>query len=74
MHSSGIPALPSFIGEKPTLSLVADHVEHIAHIAGRSRVAVGTDFDGFLETPIEGMEDVTKYRNLVSVYAPVFPH
>lgn len=62
---SGVTAVPFFVGQDATLSGVADHADHIARIAGKSRVAIGTDFDGFLEPPIKGIEDVAHYRNLV---------
>ncbi|KAG0186038.1 dipeptidase 1 (renal) [Apophysomyces sp. BC1034] len=42
---------------------VADHVEHIAKIAGRHRVGLGADYDGVNTTP-RGLEDVSKYPNL----------
>lgn len=67
LYLSGIPFLPSFVSsEMPTLDLIADHVEHIAKTAGKTRVGIGSDFDGFGEKPIEGMEDVSHYRALVS--------
>ncbi|PWN32741.1 uncharacterized protein FA14DRAFT_125739 [Meira miltonrushii] len=68
----GIPALPSFVAiepERQTVQTVADHVEHIAKVAGKSRVAIGSDFDGFLQEPISGLEDVSKYSNLLSELA-----
>lgn len=68
----GIPALPSFVAlepERQTVQTVADHVEHIAKLAGKSRVAIGSDFDGFLQKPIEGLEDVSKYANLLTELA-----
>jgi len=40
------------------LSLLADHVEHVARVAGVEHVALGSDFDGVAALP-EGMEDVT---------------
>lgn len=65
----GVPVLPAFIGQEPTLHQVADHVEHIARIAGKSRVAIGTDFDGFLEPPIKQIEDVSMYTHLLAELA-----
>ncbi|KAL0088095.1 renal dipeptidase family [Phycomyces blakesleeanus] len=46
-----------------TLNDVADHIEHIARVAGRHRVGLGADFDGIERTP-EGLEDVSKYPDL----------
>lgn len=63
---SGVPFLPGFIAEHPTVDSIADHVEHISKIAGKTRVGIGSDFDGFLLPPIPGMEDVSQYHSLVS--------
>ncbi|KAI9030834.1 renal dipeptidase family [Phycomyces nitens] len=46
-----------------TLKDVADHIEHIAQVAGRHRVGLGADYDGIERTP-EGLEDVSKYPAL----------
>ena len=43
----------------------ADHIEHIAQVAGKESVGLGSDFDGIMSTP-EGLEDVSKYPYLVS--------
>jgi len=48
---------------KATLSVVADHVEHIAKVAGRRHVGIGSDYDGIEIVP-EGLEDVAAYPNL----------
>jgi membrane dipeptidase len=69
-----------------TVQKVADHVEHLASIAGRnqwvflimicefnlmqSSVGIGSDFDGIPETPV-GLEDVSKYPALVSNFFPL---
>ncbi|TBU50803.1 membrane dipeptidase-domain-containing protein [Dichomitus squalens] len=44
---------------------VADHVDHIAKVAGKEHVGLGSDFDGIGEVPI-GLEDVSKYPALVA--------
>jgi membrane dipeptidase len=38
---------------------VADHIEHIARVAGRDHVGIGGDFDGvnFLPVDVDGVED-----------------
>jgi membrane dipeptidase len=58
---------PHFIGEPPnvTVAHVADHIEYIARIVGRERVGIASDYDGMYMT-VEGLEDATKYPNLVS--------
>lgn len=46
-----------------TASDVADHVEHIARVAGRAHVGLGADYDGVTYLP-EGMEGVDGYTPL----------
>ncbi|ESK91003.1 microsomal dipeptidase [Moniliophthora roreri MCA 2997] len=44
---------------------VANHVEHIARVAGVKHVGLGSDFDGIGSTPV-GLEDVSKYPALIA--------
>ncbi|KAG6861682.1 hypothetical protein C0995_013251 [Termitomyces sp. Mi166 len=44
---------------------VADHVEHIAKVAGKEHVGLGSDYDGIGDVP-EGLEDVSKYPALIA--------
>jgi membrane dipeptidase len=46
-----------------TLSQVADHVEHVAEVAGIDHVGIGGDFDGTPDLPV-GLEDVSRYPAL----------
>jgi microsomal dipeptidase-like Zn-dependent dipeptidase len=46
------------------VSRVADHIEYIADIVGRKHVGIASDFDGMYSS-VEGLEDATKYPNLV---------
>ena len=48
---------------KTPFSLLVDHVEHVARVAGVRHVALGSDFDGVAALP-EGMEDVTRLPRL----------
>jgi membrane dipeptidase len=48
---------------KATVSQVADHVEHIAKVAGYDHVGIGGDLDGIPDTP-EGLTGVQDYPNL----------
>jgi membrane dipeptidase len=48
---------------RPSLADVADHVEHVARVAGVEHVGIGGDFDGSLVWPV-GLEDVADYPNL----------
>jgi membrane dipeptidase len=45
------------------LASLADHVEHVARVAGPDHVGLGSDFDGVPWLP-EGMEDVSCLPNL----------
>ena len=45
------------------LALLADHVEHVARVAGVDHVGLGSDFDGVLFLP-EGMTSVADLPNL----------
>ncbi|HSM38888.1 MAG TPA: dipeptidase [Candidatus Limnocylindrales bacterium] len=47
----------------PTIDQVADHVEHVARVAGHSHVGIGADYDGNRFWPA-GMEDVSSYPRL----------
>jgi membrane dipeptidase len=47
-----------------TLSMVADHIEHIRQVAGIDCVGIGSDFDGIPDTP-KGLEGVDKYPALL---------
>jgi membrane dipeptidase len=50
-----------------TLSDVADHIEHVAQVAGHDHVGIGGDFYGGLEDDlVVGLEDVSKYPNLIA--------
>ena len=47
---------------KATLKDVADHIDHVAKVAGHEQVGIASDFWGG-ETPV-GLEDVSKYPDL----------
>ncbi|KAI0930695.1 hypothetical protein AcV5_007341 [Taiwanofungus camphoratus] len=59
--AAGFVAAPG----KADIQAVADHIEHIANIAGKAHVGIGSDFDGIEETPV-GLEDVSKYPDLIA--------
>lgn len=44
-----------------TAAMVADHIEHIARLAGRGAVGFGGDYDGINGTGPEGMTGVDGY-------------
>lgn len=49
-----------------TLAQVADHIEHIAKVAGVDHVGLGSDFDGVGETLPQGLGDVSTYPALLA--------
>ncbi len=52
----------------PGIEAVADHVEHIASVAGVDHTGIGSDFDGIMVVP-PGLEDVSKMQALAAVLA-----
>ena len=46
-----------------TVRQVADHIEHVARIAGRDHVGIGSDFYGSTDEP-KGLEDVSRLPDL----------
>ncbi|MBB3912382.1 dipeptidase [Sphingomonas desiccabilis] len=49
-----------------TLAQVADHIEHVARVAGTDHVGLGSDFDGVGDTLPDGLEDVATYPALLA--------
>lgn len=60
-------------GEPPTATLldVADHIEHVAQVAGVQSVGIGGDFYGADDPAdlVKGLEDVSKYPDLIAELA-----
>ena len=52
-----------------TLGDVADHIDHIAKIAGFDHVGIGSDFDGVANALPKGLEDVSTYPALLAELA-----
>jgi membrane dipeptidase len=48
---------------RATLAQVADHIEHVARVAGRDHVGIGSDFYGGPSMPA-GLEDVSRFPDL----------
>lgn len=57
------PAFVLPIGQEADVNTIANHIEWIAGVTGRSHVGIGSDYDGIESTP-KGLEDVSKYPNL----------
>lgn len=62
------PALAEWVRAHPEprvdVRTVADHVEHIAKVAGHDHVGIGADYDGISGTGPEGMKGVDSYPAL----------
>jgi membrane dipeptidase len=62
-------ALDAFLKEHPgpkaTLSMVADHIDHIRAVAGIDHIGLGGDLDG-IESVVAGLEDVSTYPALTA--------
>ncbi len=50
---------------RATLAQVADHIEHVARIAGHDHVGIGSDFWGSPDMP-EGLADVSRFPYLIA--------
>jgi membrane dipeptidase len=50
---------------RPSFKLIADHIDHVAAIAGVDHVGLGSDFDGIEVTP-DGMEDVSYFYKIIN--------
>ena len=46
-----------------TLAQVADHIDHVARIAGHDHIGIGSDFYGSRDEP-KGLEDVSRFPEL----------
>jgi membrane dipeptidase len=46
-----------------TLTQVADHIDHVARVAGHDHVGIGSDFYGSTDEP-KGLEDVSRFPDL----------
>lgn len=49
-----------------TLGEVADHIDHVARIAGKDHVGIGSDFDGVGHPLPRGLQDVSTYPALLA--------
>ncbi len=62
--------VPSFLseGDEATISQAANHIEHVASLAGFDHVGIGSDFDGIDAVPV-GLEDVARFPALFTELA-----
>jgi len=60
---------PDFLtGGEATIADVADHIEHVAAVAGVDHVGIGSDFDGIERVPV-GLGDVSSFPALFTELA-----
>ena len=52
-------------GKKVRLAVVADHLQHVARVAGIDHVCLGSDFDGIPLAPL-GLDDATRLPDLTA--------
>ena len=50
---------------KVDIEKIVDHIDHIVKLIGIDHVAFGSDFDGVMGMLPEGLEDVSKYPDLI---------
>jgi len=65
----GVTFVPGFVAEnkqEASLGRLLDHIDHIAKVAGIDHVGLGSDFDGFTDRPMAGLEDVTGLPNITA--------
>jgi membrane dipeptidase len=63
----GITFVRDFLGGVEDIGRVADHIVHALDLVGSDRhTALGSDFDG-VETPVAGLEDVTRLPDLAEL-------
>jgi membrane dipeptidase len=62
---------PPFLTDRPeaTVADVADHIDHVAALAGVDHVGVGSDFDGTSGVHPVGLEDVSRFPVLLAELA-----
>ncbi len=56
---------PQYMEIRPPLSLLIDHIDYVARLAGVDHVGIGSDFDGVESLP-KGMDDVTALPNITA--------
>lgn len=63
------PIIAQFEKDNPSLKsdvqMVANHIDHVVKIAGIDHVGIGSDYDGVDGDLPTGLEDVSKYPNLI---------
>ena len=63
-NPSSKTGIPDYYPANNTIHQVVKHITHIGDLIGYEHVGIGSDFDGIESTP-EGLEDVSKFPDLV---------
>lgn len=63
------PIIDQFAKDNPSLNsdveMVANHIDHVVKLTGIDHVGIGSDYDGVDGELPTGLEDVSKYPNLI---------
>jgi membrane dipeptidase len=65
----GVTFVPNFItedGNQATLKGLLDHIDYMVKTMGVDHVGLGSDFDGFFNSNVRGLEDVTHLPKLTA--------
>jgi membrane dipeptidase len=65
----GVTFVPNFVTEnksQTTLKRVLDHIDYMVKTMGVDHVGLGSDFDGFFNSKVLGLEDVTHLPRLTA--------
>ena len=65
----GVTFVPNFVTEnksQTTLKRVLDHIDYMVKTMGVDHVGLGSDFDGFFNSKVRGLEDVTRLPRLTA--------
>jgi membrane dipeptidase len=49
--------------QRPSITVIVDHIDHIAKVAGIDHVGIGSDFDGVPSLPV-GLDDISQLPNI----------
>jgi len=63
----GVTFVPNFVtedGNQATLKRVLDQIDYMVKTMGVDHVGLGSDFDGFFNAKVQGLEDVTRLPRL----------
>jgi len=65
----GVTFVPHFLTpgeEEASIEHLLDHIDHIVKVAGVEHVGLGSDFEGFHNSPPRGLEDATCYPHITA--------